>query len=187
MLRLDPDIIMVGEMRDSETASIGVNAALTGHLVLTTLHTNAAAGAIIRLLDLGVQAYLIASTLRCAVAQRLVRRLCTNCRTPYAATLELLSQVPAALPQLQLQPLQLWKAGGCDHCGGTGYRGRTAIFEVLVVDEPMRRLIKPDTSADVIAAAARKAGMTSMLDDGFQKCVEGLTTLDEIGRVATDN
>ncbi len=187
LLRFDPDIIMVGEMRDGETASIGVNAALTGHLVLTTLHTNSAAGAITRLLDLGVQAYLIASTLRCAVAQRLVRRLCATCRTPYMAEPSLLAQLPLGAARDIKEPVRLWKANGCDHCGGSGYLGRSAIFEVLVVDETLRHLIRPDTGADVIAAAAREAGMTSMIADGLAKCREGVTTIEELGRVAAES
>ncbi|MCB1379287.1 MAG: type II/IV secretion system protein [Alphaproteobacteria bacterium] len=187
LLRLDPDIIMVGEMRDSETATIGVNAALTGHLVLTTLHTNSAAGAITRLLDLDVQAFLIASTLRCAIAQRLVRKLCTSCRTSYEAAPELLAQLPPDLVKAAPKPVRLWQANGCDHCGGSGFLGRSAIFEVLVVNDALRHLIKPDVSADVIATAAKQAGMTTMVTDGFHKCLEGVTTIEELGRVAADD
>ncbi len=187
LLRFDPDIIMVGEMRDGETASIGVNAALTGHLVLTTLHTNSAAGAVVRLLDLGVQAYLIASTLRCVVAQRLVRKLCTHCRTPYEAGPELIAQLPeSALAQVK-GPIRLWRATGCGYCGGSGYNGRAPIFELLVVDDGLRRLIKPDVSAEIISHAARKAGMTSLLADGFAKCLDGLTTVEELGRVTSED
>ena len=187
ILRLDPDIIMVGEMRDSETAKIGVNAALTGHLVLTTLHTNSAAGAVTRLLDLDVQAYLIASTLRCVVAQRLVRKLCPVCRTEHKTlpdtTAALLRQNNLTLAKGE----KLWKPVGCDTCGGTGYQGRAAIFELLVVDEAMRRLIQPDVTADTLSNAARKAGMTTMVGDGFDKCKEGLTTIEEIVRVAIED
>jgi general secretion pathway protein E len=167
LLRFDPDIIMIGEMRDGETASIGVNAALTGHLVLTTLHTNSAAGAVVRLLDLGVQAYLIASTLRCVVAQRLVRKLCTHCRSTYEAPPELFAQLPPAAWSADGAPVTLWRAEGCSYCGGSGYSGRAAIFELLSIDDAMRRLIKPGVSAEVIAQAARRAGMTSMMADGF--------------------
>ena len=186
LLRFDPDIIMIGEMRDGETASIGVNAALTGHLVLTTLHTNSAAGAIVRLLDLGVQAYLIASTLRCVVAQRLVRRLCTHCRTPYDAPPDFIAQLPPALLAGEA-PLTLWRAVGCSYCGGSGYSGRAAIFELLSIDDAMRRLIKPGVSAEVIAQAARRAGMASMMADGFAKCRDGLTTVEELGRVTSED
>ena len=187
LLRFDPDIIMVGEMRDSETASIGVNAALTGHLVLTTLHTNSAAGAVVRLLDLGVQAYLIASTLRCVIAQRLVRKLCIHCREPYEATPDLLAQLPESTGAAGLGPVTLYKACGCTYCGNTGFAGRAAIFEVLVIDDHVRRLIKPGVSADVIAHAARKSGTASMLSDGFAKCREGLTTIEELGRVTSED
>lgn len=182
LLRHDPDIIMVGEMRDAETAKIGVNAALTGHLVLTTLHTNSAAGAVTRLLDLDVQSYLIASTLRCVVAQRLVRRLCGNCRAPYRASPEKLGNLPIR----ESGPLELWRATGCDHCGGTGFIGRTAVFELLEIDERIRNLIRPEVSADVIADAARQAGMTGMLADGFAKCLAGVTTIEELGRVTSE-
>jgi general secretion pathway protein E len=182
LLRFDPDIIMIGEMRDGETASIGVNAALTGHLVLTTLHTNSAAGAVVRLLDLGVQAYLIASTLRCVVAQRLVRKLCTHCREPFEASADLVAQLPAA----GASPLRLWRAKGCSYCGGSGFSGRAAIFELLSVDDDIRRLIKPGVSAEVISEAARRAGMASMMTDGLAKCRDGLTTVEELGRVASE-
>ena len=186
LLRFDPDIIMVGEMRDSETASIGVNAALTGHLVLTTLHTNSAAGAVVRLLDLGVQAYLIASTLRCVVAQRLVRKLCTHCREPFEAPAELVAQLPSAAAAGE-GPVTLWLAKGCSYCGGSGYSGRAAIFELLSVDDSMRRLIRPGVSAEIIAEAARRAGMASMMADGFAKCRDGLTTVEELGRVTSED
>ncbi len=182
LLRFDPDIIMIGEMRDGETASIGVNAALTGHLVLTTLHTNSAAGAVVRMLDLGVQAYLIASTLRCVVAQRLVRKLCTHCREPFEASPDLVAQLPAA----GAARLRLWRASGCGYCGGSGYSGRAAIFELLSVDDDIRRLIKPGVSAEVISEAARRAGMASMMADGLAKCRDGVTTVEELGRVASE-
>ncbi|MFM8747884.1 MAG: GspE/PulE family protein [Aestuariivirga sp.] len=187
LLRFDPDIMMVGEMRDAETASIAVNAALTGHLVLTTLHTNSAAGAIVRLLDLGVQAYLIASTLRCVVAQRLVRKLCTHCRVPYDAQPDLLMQLPAGVVPAGEPGLRLYKPGGCTYCGGTGFAGRAAIFEVLAIDDELRRLIKPGVSADVLVESARRAGVGSMMADGFRKCREGLTTVEELGRVTSED
>ncbi len=187
LLRLDPDIIMVGEMRDSETAKIGVNASLTGHLVLTTLHTNSAAGAVTRLLDLDVQAYLIASTLRCVIAQRLVRRLCVSCREPHDVIPNDLV-VLAEGEGLKIGPAtKLWKAVGCEHCGGSGFHGRAAIFEILAVDETLRALIQPGVSADVIANAAKKSGMIPLLADGFLKCQEGLTTIEELTRVALED
>ena len=186
ILRLDPDIIMVGEMRDSETARIGVNAALTGHLVLTTLHTNSAASAVTRLLDLEVQAFLIASTLRCVIGQRLVRKLCTVCRKPHDRVPDT-TRATMAAAGLKLSPgATLWKPVGCETCGGTGYQGRIAIFELLIVDEELRKLIKPGVNADIVAAAARAAGMISMAADGFEKCKEGLTTMEEVARVAIE-
>ena len=187
LLRLDPDIIMVGEMRDGETATIGVNAALTGHLVLTTLHTNSAAGAVTRLLDLGVQAYLIASTLRCVVAQRLVRRLCVNCREEFVPQAEYLSQLPADLARGRKGAIRLWKAVGCDHCGGSGFLGRAAIFEIMVIDDALRKLIRPDISADIISRAASAGGMVTMLGDGYAKCREWVTTVEELGRVTSED
>ncbi len=186
LLRFDPDIIMIGEMRDGETAGIGVNAALTGHLVLTTLHTNSAAGAIVRLLDLGVQAYLIASTLRCVVAQRLVRKLCTHCRHPYQASPDLVAQLTGIAREM-VSEARLWRATGCSYCGGSGYSGRAAIFELLPVDDALRRLIKPGVPAEVIAEGARRAGMTSMTADGLAKCRDGLTTVEELGRVTSED
>lgn len=186
LLRFDPDIIMIGEMRDGETAGIGVNAALTGHLVLTTLHTNSAAGAIVRLLDLGVQAYLIASTLRCVVAQRLVRKLCTHCREPFDISPEMVAQFPGGELGSGEAPVRLWRPRGCGYCGGSGYSGRAAIFEILSIDDNIRKLIRPGVSAEVIAEAAREAGMTGMMADGIAKCREGLTSVEELGRVAAE-
>ena len=187
LLRFDPDIIMIGEMRDGETASIGVNAALTGHLVLTTLHTNSAAGAVVRLLDLGVQAYLIASTLRCVVAQRLVRKLCTHCREPFDVPRELLADFPEGALPPGAGPVRLWRADGCSYCGGSGYSGRAAIFELLSIDDTIRRLIKPGVSAEVIVDAARRAGMAGMMSDGLAKCIDGITTVEELARVTSED
>ena len=186
LLRFDPDIMMVGEMRDGETARIGIHAALTGHLVLTTLHTNSAPSAVTRLLDLDVEAYLIASTLRCVLAQRLVRRLCSTCREEYLDFPELLA---LSLPEIQRderKPMRLWRAKGCDRCNHTGYHGRAAIFELLALDEEIQKLIRPGVNAGVIAAAAKQGGMTSMIADGLTKCETGVTTVAEVGRVALE-
>ena len=184
LLRFDPDTIMVGEMRDPETARIGLHAALTGHLVLTTLHTNSAAAAVPRLLDLGVPSYLIASTLRCVVAQRLVRKLCPHCKAPHQDVAGAATAVFSDLcGQLKI-PKKLWKAIGCNHCGGSGYHGRIAIFEILVIDDTVRGLITPTVTAGDIVAAARAAGGGLMISDGLAKCGQGLTTLEEVGRVA---
>jgi general secretion pathway protein E len=178
--------MMVGEMRDGETARIGIHAALTGHLVLTTLHTNSAPSAVTRLLDLDVEAYLIASTLRCVLAQRLVRRLCSTCREEYLDFPELLAM---SLPEIQRderKPMRLWRAKGCDRCNHTGYHGRAAIFELLALDEEIQKLIRPGVNAGVIAAAAKQGGMTSMIADGLTKCETGVTTVAEVGRVALE-
>ncbi|MEJ8574476.1 GspE/PulE family protein [Microbaculum marinum] len=184
-LRHDPDIIMVGEMRDSETASIGIQAALTGHLVLTTLHTNNAADAVARLLDLKVESFLLASALRCVVGQRLVRRLCERCRKPAdpddAATESLIER---GLLKLQ-EGETLYQAGGCDWCGGTGYRGRIAIFEVMKFDAKLRHYIHDESDTAEIQRVAREAGMTLMLDDGLAKCRAGQTAVAEVLRVTT--
>jgi general secretion pathway protein E len=187
MLRVDPDIIMVGEMRDRETASIGVNAALTGHLVLTTLHTNSAAGAITRLLDLGVPAFLIASTLRCVVAQRLLRKLCITCREPYTASPQVLERLGTGLASMHKKNLTLWKPVGCEHCNHSGYLGRVAIFEVLVIDDAVRKHINTDASSGEIAGEAHAGGSETMLADGVVKCLEGITTLEELARVVSED
>ena len=184
-LRHDPDVIMVGEMRDSETASIGIQAALTGHLVLTTLHTNNAADAVARLLDLKVESFLLASALRCVVGQRLVRRLCERCRTPAepgdAATDSLIERGLLKLGDGET----LYQAVGCDWCGGTGYRGRIAIFEVMKFDAKLRQYIHDEVDTADIQRAAREAGMTLMLDDGLAKCRAGQTSVSEVLRVTT--
>ncbi|MFL5258808.1 MAG: GspE/PulE family protein, partial [Hyphomicrobiales bacterium] len=186
LLRFDPDIMMVGEMRDSETARIGIHAALTGHLVLTTLHTNSAPSAVARLLDLDVEAYLIASTLRCVLAQRLVRRLCSSCRQPFMGFPDAIAVALPAAEREERKPMRLWKAVGCDRCNQTGYHGRAAIFELLAVDEEIQKLIKPGVGAGVIAAAAKRGGMVSMITDGLAKCESGVTTVSEVSRVALE-
>ncbi len=168
-LRHDPDVIMVGEMRDGETAGIGVHAALTGHMVLTTLHTNSAAAAITRLLDMGVDGYLLASSLRCIIGQRLVRKLCSSCREPEDG-----------------QQHQYWRAVGCERCFGTGYADRTVISEILVIDDEVRALIKPGHAPGEIEAIARRKGMQTMWDDGMRQYQEGTTSVNEVRRVAAE-
>ena len=179
ILRQDPDIIYVGEIRDLETAEIAVRAALTGHLVLSTLHTNDAVGAITRFSDIGVRAGFIESALNGALAQRLVRRICPKCTTEYAPREDVLERY--GLPTTTT----FHKGTGCPHCSGIGYRGRVGIFEVLVVNKTIRALIREKASEDTITEAARQAGMTSLLEDGLAKVAEGITTLEEIQR-ATD-
>ena len=163
-----------------------IHAALTGHLVLTTLHTNTAAGAVTRLLDMGADAYLLASSLNCVIAQRLVRLLCVSCREPYEGRPELPEAVLAAAGLAPHDEVPLWRARGCDRCFGTGYRDRTAITEMLSVDDEIRRMIKPGIAAQEIEAVARRKGMTAMIVDGLAKCREGLTTLDEVRRVTLE-
>jgi len=184
-VRQDPDVIMVGEVRDAETAHVAVHAALTGHLVLTTLHTETAAAALPRLLDLGIEAYLLRSTLRAVIAQRLVRQLCDRCRT--AATLSEADFVED--PRLTTLGFRvgeiLHHPCGCDRCGGSGYRGRLGVFEVLEIDNELRDLIGEKTDGHKIDQAAIRAGMTTMLDDGIAKCRAGLTSPAEILRVTT--
>lgn len=184
-LRHDPDVLMVGEMRDAETAGIGIHAALTGHLVLSTLHTNTAAGAVPRLLDMGVDSYLLSSALRCVIAQRLVRVLCPNCKEPDAAAGALVARDTGI--GLGDRIAGSWHAVGCERCFGTGYSDRIVIAEVLDVDDEVRKLIGPGTQPGAIETLARNRGMTTMLMDGAAKCRSGLTTLQEVHRVALDN
>ncbi|CCE06491.1 General secretion pathway protein E (Type II traffic warden ATPase) [Bradyrhizobium sp. STM 3843] len=184
-VRQDPDVIMVGEVRDAETAHVAVHAALTGHLVLTTLHTETAAAALPRLLDLGVEAYLLRSTLRAVIAQRLVRQLCERCKTAQPLTEADFAEDPR-LPALGLRLGEItYHPRGCERCGGTGYRGRLGVFEVLEVDNELRGLIGEKTDGHKIDQAAIRAGMTTMLDDGLAKCRAGLTSPSEILRVTT--
>ena len=184
IVRQDPDVIMIGEMRDLETASIAVQSALTGHLVLSTLHTNDAAGSITRLLDMGVEDYLLTSTISGILAQRLVRLLCTQCRQPHPA-------LPELVEEMRLQRFSkareiiLYKPVGCEQCGGTGYRGRAAIMEFLVMSDPLRRMVLKHADATELQAEAQKEGMDTMYEDGLRKAVAGLTTIEEVLRVTT--
>lgn len=185
IVRQDPDIIMIGEMRDVETARIAIQSALTGHLVLSTLHTNDAASGITRLLDMGIEDYLITSTVNGILAQRLVRRLCPQCRESHPV----LPEIEQELGLRKYQPegeLRLWHAKGCNACGNTGYKGRSAIHEILVMDDPVRRLILKHEDAGVLQEQARKAGMRTMYEDGLMKALKGVTTLEEVLRVAEE-
>ena len=184
-LRQDPDVIMIGEIRDLETAEIAVQAALTGHKVLSTLHANDAATTITRLLDMGVDDYLLTSTVNGVVAQRLVRTLCGDCREPRPV-------LPEMAEQLQLgrvtssDPITLYHATGCERCNGTGYMGRTGLLELLVLSDPIRRLILQRAEAHEIKRAAVEAGMRTMYQDGVYKVLAGTTTLEEVLRVTRD-
>jgi type II secretory ATPase GspE/PulE/Tfp pilus assembly ATPase PilB-like protein len=182
ILRQDPDVIMVGEIRDFETAEIAIRAALTGHQVFSTLHTNDAAGAVSRLLDMGVEAFLISSSLDGVLAQRLVRRICTRCRVEWPVPAAVQSKVEALGGVRTEGPFYHGK--GCDECRGTGYRGRIGIFELLPISPELRELIIQKRSSDEIKAAARKS-MLTMHQDALQKAAEGTTTLEEILRVSS--
>jgi general secretion pathway protein E len=184
-VRQDPDVIMVGEVRDSETAHIAIHAALTGHLVLTTLHTETAAAAVPRLLDLGVEGYLLKSTLRAVIAQRLVRLLCDRCKTQRKLTEQDLALDPRYGVVGFAAGDVVHEANGCERCGGTGYRGRAGIFEVLEVADEVRNLVGSHADASTLDRAAIHAGMTTMLDDAIAKCRAGLTTVAETLRVTT--
>ncbi|MGI9449312.1 MAG: GspE/PulE family protein, partial [Geminicoccaceae bacterium] len=182
MLRHDPDIIMVGEIRDLETAEIAIQAALTGHLVLSTLHTNNAAGTLMRLLDMGAEAFLLASTLNAVIAQRLVRRLCEACRQPQ-------KPLPDMLRQLGLDPGEVstfWQPEGCDACRQSGYLGRVCISEVLVMSDVIRQQVLNRTDATALQKAARDDGMRPMFLDGLDKAKAGVTTLEEVLRVTRE-
>jgi general secretion pathway protein E len=184
-VRQDPDVIMVGEVRDGETAHIAIHAALTGHLVLTTLHTETAAAAVPRLLDLGVEGYLLKSTLRAVIAQRLVRLLCDRCKTQRKLTEQDLALDPRYGVVGFAPGDVVHEAHGCERCGGTGYRGRAGIFEVLEVADEVRNLVGSHSDASTLDCAAIEAGMTTMLDDAIAKCRAGLTTVAETLRVTT--
>jgi general secretion pathway protein E len=182
VLRQDPDIIMIGEIRDHETAVMAIQAALTGHLVFSTLHTNDAASAVTRLLDLGIEPYLVGSSLIGVLAQRLVRRVCSQCGQPYvpeASELETLDYSPTAEEVAAYR-----KGAGCEACRDTGYHGRAGCFELLTVDSEVRRLVTAHATAAQINEAARAAGMQSLRDDGLAKVAAGQTTLDEVMRVS---
>lgn len=184
-LRQDPDVIMVGEIRDSETAKIAIQAALTGHLVMTTLHTNTAAAAVTRLVDIGVEPYLIASTLTVILGQRLLRVLCSDCKRSYIVGPKELDADPRLIALDIKLGTQLHAATGCDRCGHSGYRGRRAIFEILEITESVRRLILSGADDAAIEKQARAQGMTTMIEDGREKCLAGFTTVDEVFRVAS--
>jgi general secretion pathway protein E len=184
-VRQDPDVIMLGEIRDSETAHVAVHAALTGHLVLTTLHTESAAAAVPRLLDLGVEGFLLRSVLRGVIAQRLVRQLCERCKTSKVLTESDLADDPRFMALGFRAGETCGAPCGCERCGGSGYRGRLGVFEILEMNNELRELIGEKTDGLKIDEAAIRGGMTTMLDDGIAKCRAGLTSPAEILRVTT--
>jgi len=206
LLRQDPDILMVGEIRDQETLEIALHAAMTGHLVLSTLHTNSAAATLPRMLDMGAEPFLIASTVNVIVAQRLVRKLCPECRREYrldgqeAVSLGKSVDTDAILSAMRndgdlgkagnspasLSDIAFYRPGGCERCGGEGYKGRLGVYEVLAMDEDIRKLISHSGTAEEIDRKAQENGMISMVQDGFVKAAHGLTTLEEVLRVTKE-
>lgn len=182
ILRQDPNIIMVGEIRDAETAGIAVNTALTGHLVLSTLHTNDAATTLPRLLDLKIEQYLIASTVTLVIGQRLVRKICEHCKSTRNITEAEKSNLQTLFPNKDL-PKSFAFGKGCKECSGSGFKGRVGIYEILTVTPPIREAILLKSSADKIKVLAKNSGMTPIIEDGYQKVISGVTTLEEILRI----
>jgi general secretion pathway protein E/type IV pilus assembly protein PilB len=181
MLRQAPNIVMVGEIRDLETAEIAINASLTGHLVFSTLHTNDAPGAVTRLIDIGVKPFLVSTSLRAVMAQRLVRKICPHCRRPCQPE-------PKELHALGITPAQaagatFARGDGCAACNGTGYRGRMGIFEILVVNEEIQRMIYEHAGTAALREKARALGMRTMREDGIRKAIAGLTTIEEVASI----
>ncbi len=182
LLRQDPDVIMVGEIRDEETARISVQAALTGHLVLSTLHTNDAPSTITRLINIGIEPYLISASLNCVIAQRLVRRICDNCKT----SLQPSDEIRQVLERNEIDVDRLYKGEGCDKCRNTGYSGRCGIYEVLVLDDPFRDLVASNPSVTDLRRYCQERGMVTLRDDGIRKLRQGVTSIEEVLRVTID-
>ncbi|MGQ0794024.1 MAG: type II secretion system ATPase GspE [Deltaproteobacteria bacterium] len=185
VLRQDPDVILIGEIRDRETADIAIHASLTGHLVFSTLHTNDSASAITRLLDMGIEPFLVASSLMAVVAQRLLRLLCLRCREPYRPADEELERI--GLARKQITSGMIYRAVGCNECLGTGYSGRTGIFETLVIDDDTRNLTLSSADSTKIKKKAVHRGMTTLRMDGADKIIKGLTSIDEVMRVTEED
>lgn len=182
ILRADPDVVLVGEIRDEETATISIEAALTGHLVLSTLHTNDAPSALTRLVEIGCEPFLVGTALSAVVAQRLARRLCVKCRQPHVESAATLQSI--AFPHDPSDPPQLFRAVGCAACSGTGYRGRVALHEVMSLSEAIEGLVVARATGTELRQQAIAEGMVSLRDDGFSKVAQGITTIDEVLRVA---
>jgi len=185
ILRHDPDVIMIGEIRDMETAEIAIRAALTGHLVFSTLHTNDAASGVTRLLDMGVQPFLVSSSVEALIAQRLVRRICPHCVAEYEPDAEYLDEI--GFPRPEGGVVRLPRGSGCDECRGTGFMGREAIYEILLVAEPIRQLVLEHASASQIKRKALELGMLTLRDAGWEKVLQGKTTIEEVLRVAEED
>jgi len=178
VLRQDPDVILVGEIRDLETAQIAIHASLTGHLVFSTLHTNDAPTAITRLLDLGLESYLVTATLEAVVAQRLVRRICTNCRSEFEPSEDMLWELDLTPEEVRGRTFYFGK--GCEACNNTGYKGRTGVFEIMRLDDPLRDLILQGASTNVVREEAKKRGMRTLRESGLMAIYDGITTIEEV-------
>jgi len=181
IVRQDPDVILIGEIRDQETAEIAVQSALTGHLVFSTLHTNDSAGAITRLVDMGVEPFLISSSVLAVAAQRLVRVLCNDCKKAYTPSKIYLQSIGVSPDHFTKR--HIYKAAGCEKCFGTGYSGRLGIFEIMVLTERLKNLILENFDSNRIKMEARRGKMMSLRQDGFQKVLNGITTIEEVLRV----
>jgi general secretion pathway protein E/type IV pilus assembly protein PilB len=186
MLRQAPNIVMVGEIRDRETAEIAINAALTGHMVFSTLHTNDSVSAVTRLVDIGVAPYLVSAALRGALAQRLIRRICQSCAQPYQPTPRELTAL--GMTEADLKGATPMKGAGCPRCGGRGYKGRRGVFEFFVVTEEIQQMIYSGATLVDLRRKARQAGMRTMREDGIRKIASGMTTVEEVvaATVASD-
>jgi type II secretory ATPase GspE/PulE/Tfp pilus assembly ATPase PilB-like protein len=178
ILRQAPNIIMIGEIRDLETATIATNASLTGHLVFSTLHTNDAPSAVARLIDIGVQPFLVASSVRAIMAQRLIRRLCSQCKQPGELSETDLRALRTEAGQMR--EAQVMKVSGCEHCRQTGYRGRMGIFEIFIIDDEVRHMINKRSSTLLLRKRARELGMRTLREDGVRKVLAGLTSAEEV-------
>jgi type II secretory ATPase GspE/PulE/Tfp pilus assembly ATPase PilB-like protein len=181
ILRQDPNVVMVGEIRDMETAEIAIRASLTGHLVFSTLHTNDAPSAFTRLIDMGIEPFLVASSVEAIMAQRLIRTICPHCKTEQAVERDYLKRI--GFPEDEIATAKFWKGAGCEECRQFGYQGRKGIYELLVVNESLRPLILNRAAATTIAARAVENGMRTLRTDGWTKVKNGETTIEEVLRV----
>lgn len=186
-LRHDPDVIMVGEIRDRETAENAIQASLTGHLVLSTLHTNDSAGAFTRIIDMGIEPFLVSSTVSAVLAQRLVRRLCPHCNEAYTPNAEELAEIGLTPQDVEEAGGQIHRAVGCSHCLGVGYQGRLGIYELLLVNDEVQKLVVKESDANTIKRSAQSRGMKTLREDGARKVLQGITTIEEVMRVTSDD
>ena len=177
-LRQDPDRILIGETRDMETAQIAIQASLTGHLVFTTLHTTDSTGAVTRLMDMGIEPFLISASLECVLAQRLIRKICTSCRTAYEPSEQVLASLGLSIHDIGDKSFYYGK--GCENCNQTGYKGRKGIYELLKISDPIREMINNRTPGILIRQKAIELGMVTLREDGLRSIYEGLTTIEEV-------